>query len=280
MRLAAVADRSKATQVQHLEAEFHVLNKAFSAGSIRSYALSIKRCMALRKAGSPEQSVQMSTFSVKGKVKLRRCANSSDTPLFSGLRGKAGHEDNGAEPCLAFPGERNACEASNAERRRCLTLSQILGTFVRTDWAAYDYIYPLFHSDDSTNPPPEMIFGKEDIRSTMWTGWVPSVTTSILVSPCKEEEPDAVDEVQSIRGERPTAEHDQSARHSSSFRRKVGQQMPTIRYRAGMESYLLERGKRGRTQLPSLVSKTPAVRRRDASKHHATSAQHTEMPSD
>ncbi|KAK1718790.1 uncharacterized protein BDZ83DRAFT_18253 [Colletotrichum acutatum] len=141
-------------------------------------------------------------------------------------------------------------------------------------------IYPLFHSDDSTNPPPEMIFGKEDIRSTMWTGWVPSVTTSILVSPCKEEEPDAVDEVQSIRGERPTAEHDQSARHSSSFRRKVGQQMPTIRYRAGMESYLLERGKRGRTQLPSLVSKTPAVRRRDASKHHATSAQHTEMPSD
>ncbi|KAK1638240.1 hypothetical protein BDP81DRAFT_424521 [Colletotrichum phormii] len=74
-------------------------------------------------------------------------------------------------------------------------------------------IYPSFHSDDSTNPPPEMIFGKEDIRSTMWTGRVPSVTTSILVSPCKDEEPDAVDEVQGLRGERLAAEYNQSARH-------------------------------------------------------------------
>ncbi|KAK1541715.1 hypothetical protein CPAR01_05102 [Colletotrichum paranaense] len=177
------------------------------------------------------------TLWAKGKVSLRRCANSSDTPLFSGLRGKAGHEDNGAERYMAFPGERNACKASKAERRRCLTSSQILGTFVRADWAAYD------------------------------------------LSPCKDEEPDAVDEVQGVRGERLTCGVRSIGSPSLKLpivqRRKFGRQMPTICYRAGMESYLLEHGKRERTQLPSLVSKTPAVH---ASVEGVTPANTTEHP--
>lgn len=110
------------------------------AGSNRFIRLQYQAMHGPAKGGGPRTICRDVNLSCKGQGQssVRRCANSSDTPLFSGLRGKAGHEDNGAERCMAFPGERNACKASKAERRRCLTSSQILGTFVCADWAAYD----------------------------------------------------------------------------------------------------------------------------------------------